>query len=226
MKAKRAFTIQSLLLLLIGNTLLLAVVFAVPEFFAIPLPIWIIPAAGAVITLLMWVTLRGLAARAIERALREVPTATSVEAPEAQAAPTQDLPPRAEKPTQPPEASAIQVLSILQRQGRLLDFLQEDIQGFDDAQIGAAVRGVHEGCRKALAEHVTLKPVMDQPEGSTVTIEPDFDAHAIQLTGHVAGDPPFTGELRHRGWRVDRIDLPELMRTQDRIAAAAEVEVR
>ncbi|MGI9174311.1 MAG: DUF2760 domain-containing protein [Rhodothermales bacterium] len=224
MKAKKAFTIQSLFLLLIGNTILLLVVFAVPKFFVIPEPLWVIPAAGAVITLLMWVTLRGLGARAIERALRDVPAATS--APEPKAAPAPDPRPRAEKPTQPPEASAIQVLSILQRQGRLLDFLQEDIQGFDDAQIGAAVRGVHEGCRKALAEHITLEPVLDQPEGSTVTIEPGFDAHAIQLTGHVAGDPPFTGELRHRGWRVDRIDLPELMRTQDRIAAAAEVEVR
>ena len=225
MKAKKAFTIQSLFLLLIGNTILLAVVFAVPKFFTIPEPLWVIPAAGAVITLLMWVTVRGLGARAIERALREVPAAaTSAEA--AKAPPQSERSPRAEKPSQPPEASAIQVLSILQRQGRLLDFLQEDIQGFDDAQIGAAVRGVHEGCRKALAEHVTLKPVMEQPEGSTVTVEPGFDAHAIQLTGHVAGDPPFTGELRHRGWRVDRIDLPELMRTQDRIAAAAEVEVR
>ena len=67
---------------------------------------------------------------------------------------------------------------------------------------------------------------MEEPEGSTVTLEPGFDAHAIRLTGHVAGDPPFTGELRHRGWRVARIELPELMQTQDRVAAAAEVEVR
>ena len=195
MKAKKAFTIQSLFLLLIGNTLIVLAAFAVPEFFPVADPLWVIPAAAAVLTLLMWVTLRGLAARAIERALREVPAAA---VPEPQAAPELDpaergqaVPARAEKPAQPPEASAIQVLSILQRQGRLLDFLQEDIQSFDDAQIGAAVRGVHEGCRKALAEHVTLKPVMDQPEGSTVTVEPGFDAHAIQLTGHVAGDPPF-----------------------------------
>lgn len=224
MKPKKAFTIQSLLVLLIGNALLLAAVFFGPGLFVPELELlWPILGIGALVTLGEWLALQGLGGRAIERTAR--PSAVTP-APEPQAVPEATAPPRVEKPSQPPEASAIQVLAILQRQGRLLDFLQEDIQPYDDAQIGAAVRGVHEGCRQALHEHVTLEPILDQPEGSTVTVEPGFDAHEIRLTGHVAGDPPFTGELRHRGWRVARIDLPELMQTQDRVAAAAEVEVR
>lgn len=220
MDAKNAFSTRTLLILLIGNAILLAIALLLPGLE------WVLVFACVVVTLGMWAAIRGAGVRALEQ------TAASAIAPAPEpsavtpAPPPAPLPPRAEKPAQPPEAVAVQLLSILQREGRLLDFLQEDIRPYDDAQIGAAVRNVHEGCRNALAEHVALEPVMKQPEGSTVTVEPGFDAHAIRLTGHVAGDPPFTGELRHRGWRVAKIDLPELMQTQDRIVAAAEVEVR
>jgi hypothetical protein len=122
-------------------------------------------------------------------------------------------------------AAALQVLSLLQRKGRLLDFLKEDIQQYQDAQIGAAVRTVHEGCKEALDEILELQPVMHDAEGSTVTVESGFDAEAIRLIGNVQGDPPFTGALRHRGWRVARIDLPERMKETDDVVAAAEVEV-
>ena len=119
------------------------------------------------------------------------------------------------------------MLAILQRQGRLIDFLQEDLSLYDDAQIGAAVRTIHEGCRQALAEHVKVEPIYNEAEGSTVTIQPGFDTRAIRLTGEVAGEPPFRGALRHRGWRVARIDLPRQAQSQDKemIVAAAEVEV-
>ena len=223
MKSKKAFTIQSLLILLVGNGLLVAALLFVTQAYATPEWLWTAVGAGALVTVVEWLAIRGVGARAIERAAQ---TSALAPASEPETPPETSAPPRLEKPAQPPEASAIQMLAILQRKGRLLDFLQEDVQPFNDAQIGAAVRGVHEGCRQALREHVTLEPIMEEPEGSTVTLEPGFDAHAIRLTGHVAGDPPFTGELRHRGWRVARIELPELMQTQDRVAAAAEVEVR
>lgn len=131
-----------------------------------------------------------------------------------------------EKPQHPYEASAVQILSILQRKGRLIDFLQEDISAFGDAQIGAAVRTIHEGCKDALAEYVTLEPVMADAEGSSVTVEQGFDARAIRLSGNVTGAPPFTGTLRHRGWRVAKIDLPErLTADESQVVAAAEVEI-
>lgn len=131
----------------------------------------------------------------------------------------------ADAPEQTSAAPAIQLLSILQRKGRLIDFLNEDIQQFEDAQIGAAVRTVHAGCKEALDEIVDLEPVMDDAEGTSVTIESGFDAQAIRLTGNVQGDPPFRGALRHRGWRIDRIDLPERMKDTDDIVAAAEIEI-
>jgi len=125
-------------------------------------------------------------------------------------------------------APAIQLLSILQRDGRLLDFLSEDLSAYDDAQIGAAVRNVHSGCKKALDNCFLLKPVMSQQEGSDVTVPHGFDARQIRLIGNVVGEPPFNGSLRHKGWKVTRIDLPKQTKEQseNKVIAAAEVEVR
>jgi hypothetical protein len=130
----------------------------------------------------------------------------------------------------PPEVSvqpAVQILTALQQEGRFIDFLQEDLKLYDDAQIGAAVRSIHEGCRKALGEVLDLKPIMEEGEGSTVTIKPGFDARAIRLTGNVSGDPPFTGILRHRGWKAERLELPRPVAEQEknRVIAPAEVEI-
>jgi hypothetical protein len=125
------------------------------------------------------------------------------------------------------ERGAVQMLAILQRQGRLVDFLREDLQMYDDAQIGAAVRTIHQGCRQALDEHIKVEPIFTEAEGSSVSVPSGFDQHAIRLTGNVVGQPPFRGELRHRGWRVVSIDLPQAAdgRDQQPIVAAAEVEV-
>jgi hypothetical protein len=100
------------------------------------------------------------------------------------------------------EQGALGVLSLLQREGRLLDFLMEKIDGYQDAQIGAAVRAIHAGCKKAISEHVDLEPVLKGEEESPVTVPQDFDARAIRLTGNVKGQPPFKGTLKHHGWRA------------------------
>lgn len=123
--------------------------------------------------------------------------------------------------------SAVQVLSILQREGRLIDFLQEDLNSYEDAQIGAAVRSIHQGCRDALSGFVKLTPIFEDPEGVEVTVPPGFDSRAIRLTGHVTGDPPFSGVLRHRGWRIESLELPQTTFEQDRgwVLAPAEVEI-
>jgi hypothetical protein len=135
----------------------------------------------------------------------------------------------AREPARPSAYPAVQVLSALQQEGRFVDFLQEDLGPYEDAQIGAAVRSVHEGCRKALAEHLELAPVFEQEEGAEVTVKKGFDARAVRLTGNVAGDPPFQGVLRHRGWRVSRLDLPipvdELLKEKKWVLAPAEVEI-
>ena len=123
---------------------------------------------------------------------------------------------------------AVQLLALLQRDGRLVDFLSEDIAPYQDAQIGAAVRELHANCRKALAQYVTLEPVIDGEEDRPVTVEEGFDPAAVKLVGNVTGRPPLRGLLRHRGWRVAEINLPSLPpRGAGRaVVAPAEVEIQ
>ncbi|HZS39190.1 MAG TPA: DUF2760 domain-containing protein [Polyangia bacterium] len=121
---------------------------------------------------------------------------------------------------------AVQLLAVLQREGRLLDFLQEEIDGYSDAQIGAAVRDIHRGCKKALAEHAPLEPVMRAPENSQVRVDAGFDPSRIRLTGNIVGEPPFTGTLKHHGWCTARIVLPlSSAATDPTVVAPAEVEL-
>ena len=120
----------------------------------------------------------------------------------------------------------LQLLSILQREGRLMDFLKEDLTPFDDQQIGVAVRSIQENCKKALETYLDPKAVMDQEEGSEVVVPDGFDPNAIKLTGDVSGTPPFKGTLQHRGWRIGRFDLPTLSGAMNPdIISPAEVEI-
>jgi hypothetical protein len=131
-------------------------------------------------------------------------------------------------PPPPPRksAEALRLLALLQREGRLLDFLLEDIQAYPDAQIGAAVRDIHRQCRKVLDAHVTLEPVLPQKEEERVTIPAGFDPAAVRLTGNVAGQPPFTGTLKHHGWRAAKLSLPVPPQGQDEfVVMPAEVEL-
>jgi hypothetical protein len=122
--------------------------------------------------------------------------------------------------------AAVQLLAILQREGRLLDFLQEDVDAYSDAQIGAAVRDIHRGCKKALAEHMPLEPVLREAENAQVRVDPGFDPSRIRLVGNVVGEPPFTGALRHHGWRIAKVTLPSPARgTDPSVVAPAEVEL-
>lgn len=122
--------------------------------------------------------------------------------------------------------AALQLLGLLQRQARFVDFVQEDVAQYSDAEIGAAARVVHAGCRQVLAEHVPLQPVRSEAEGSRVTLAPGFDAVAVRVSGNVVGQPPFTGTLAHRGWQAASVQLPQLTDPQAaRIVAQAEVEL-
>jgi hypothetical protein len=121
---------------------------------------------------------------------------------------------------------ALALLGVLQREGRLLDFLQEDIDGYPDAQVGAAVRDIHRGCRKALADHLRVEPVLREPDEARVRIEAGFDPSRIRLVGNVVGQPPFVGTLKHPGWRGLDVHLPELTGAGDAtVIAPAEVEL-
>ncbi len=120
----------------------------------------------------------------------------------------------------------LHLMSALQREGRLMDFFSEDLDEYEDEQIGAAVRSIHDNCRKAVAKYLTSKAVINEEEGDEITVQPDFDPGTIKLTGNVTGEPPFKGVVRHRGWKVARIDLPTLSGSRDpNIIAPAEVEI-
>lgn len=125
-----------------------------------------------------------------------------------------------------PHTAALQLLGLLQREARFVDFVEEDIATYSDAEIGAAGRVVHEGCRKVLREHFEITPVRSETEGSRITLPAGFDAAAVRLTGNVVGQAPFTGTLGHRGWRVTGSELPQLAPSHDAaVIAQAEVEL-
>jgi hypothetical protein len=121
---------------------------------------------------------------------------------------------------------ALLLLSLLQREGRFVDFVQQDISGFADAEVGAVARVVHAGCRKALTEHARIAPVRSEPEGSRISLDSDYDPAAIKLTGNLSGTGPYRGVLRHRGWQAEAIRLPALVESAGaRVLAPAEVEI-
>jgi len=122
--------------------------------------------------------------------------------------------------------SALQLLALLQQEGRFIDFLQENVTAYSDAEIGGAARVVHEGCHKVIGDYFQIEPVRSEAEGARLTLPTGFDAAAVRLTGNVVGQPPFAGTLMHRGWRVIGIKLPKLAEGHDvRVLAPAEVEL-
>jgi hypothetical protein len=133
--------------------------------------------------------------------------------------------PAAAPPTVRTADGALQILAILQRDSRLIDFLQEDIAAYSDDQIGAAVREIHDQSRDAIARYVTLTPVIDGVEG-TYAKAPAQDPSLVKFVGNVPAKPPAGGTLRHKGWRATKVDLPALPARQDAtIIAPAEIEI-
>lgn len=132
-----------------------------------------------------------------------------------------------EEATPKPSGAPLRLLALLQRQGRLLDFLLEDIQAYQDAQIGAAVRDIHRQCQAALKEHLVLQPVVEKKEGESVDVPVGFDPAAIRVIGNVTGEPPYQGVLQHHGWRVKEIKLaPPAVGQDEFVLQPAEVEIQ
>jgi hypothetical protein len=157
-------------------------------------------------------------------ALPPVPTGPPPAAPASEhpSQPTSSLPTLGASRTE----GALLLLGLLQREGRLVDFLRESLEQHPDAAIGAAVRDVHRGCRKVLEEHVRLEPVMPGSEDGPVVVPRGFDPTEVRLIGLAAGEPPFRGTLVHHGWRAIDVRLPTLSDGVDRrVVAPAEVRL-
>ncbi len=130
------------------------------------------------------------------------------------------------EPKKPTKSEALILLEALQREARFLDFMQESLDAYDDAQIGAAVRDVHRQAREVLKRMFDFGPVVDQEEGSTVEVPAGYDPGIFRVVGNV-GEPPLTGKLTHHGWKANRCDLPSWSGSADAafVVAPAEVEV-
>ncbi len=172
-------------------------------------------AVGLIIALLTWLIVRPC----IKRAAQTAPT-------QAKAANKTGAATEVQEKQLSDRRLFLHLFSLMQREGRLMDFLAEDLDLYEDTQIGSAVRSIHASCRKLVQEYLKPKPVLDQAEGEEVTIPADFDPGLVKLTGNVVGNPPFKGLLRHRGWKVGKLNVPTLSGRQNaEIIAPAEVEI-
>ena len=170
-------------------------------------------------TLLQWMFLRNSLIKALTKAQLAPVKPTGKAKPQA--------PPRdREKEANNRRREFLHLFSVLQREGRLMDFFSEDLDLYEDDQIGAAVRDIHANCKKTLQKYIQPKAVIEDEEGNSIEIPAGFDASAIKLTGNVVGEPPFKGTVRHRGWQAKKFDPPVLAETQNPlIIAPAEVEI-
>lgn len=124
------------------------------------------------------------------------------------------------------DAEIVSFLATLQERGRFVDFLMDDITAYGDAQVGAAARVVHEGCRAALREHFAIRPIRDEGEGSRVSVPVGYAADEYRLVGKISGEAPFAGTLVHRGWKTEWVKLPRVLRTDGaRLPTVAPAEV-
>jgi hypothetical protein len=153
-------------------------------------------------------------------AIEKTPT---VENPETRAEAIIDQSPQL-KETSPD--GALQLLTLLQKDARFIDFIKEDLSTFSDADIGAAARVVHEGSKKTLDTYFTLEPVRIEDEETRIDLPKGFNASEVRLTGNVVGEAPFSGTLIHKGWKVSETKLPKITEGHNTaIVAPAEVEL-
>jgi hypothetical protein len=122
-------------------------------------------------------------------------------------------------------SEALTLLATLQREARFIDFLQESLDEYADEQVGAAVRDVHRQCRQALERMFALRPLVHEAEGAPIEVPAGFDAGKYRLTGNVAGQPPFRGQLAHHGWEATRCELPSWTGGEGSAMVVAPVEV-
>ena len=127
------------------------------------------------------------------------------------------------------EAEVVAFFALLQEKGRIVDFLMEELTSYDDAQVGAAARVIHQGCRQVLQEHFKITAVSEAEEGSQVTVPAGYFGDEYRFVGKFSGEPPFTGKLIHKGWKAESVKLPRIVQTDGKrlpVIAPAEVELK
>jgi hypothetical protein len=159
--------------------------------------------------------------------------APSAEKPLGEAAPAEARakPPAAAPKPAPPKAArseAVTLLAALQREARFVDFIQEPLDDYSDDQVGAAARDVHRQCRAVIERMFNLRPIVGDAEGAAIDVPAGFDAGKYRVTGKVAGQAPFRGQLAHHGWEAAKCDVPSWSGSKDAalVVTPAEVEVK
>jgi len=122
-------------------------------------------------------------------------------------------------------SEAVQLLALLQREGRLVDFFKESIDSYSDAQIGAAVRDIHRDCSALLARVFAVEPLENREEGTSILVPQGFNPEQFHLTGNLTGNPPYNGTLRHHGWKVTKTELPVWRGNDSAASVISPVEV-
>jgi hypothetical protein len=123
------------------------------------------------------------------------------------------------------------LLKSLQEKGRFIDFVMDDVTKYNDAQVGAAARVVHQGCKSVIKEFLTIDSIEKNQEQTKITLEAGFNASDYKLTGNIKGDAPFNGKLVHKGWKVNEVKLPKLLNNksikvgESFVITPAEVEI-
>ncbi len=163
-----------------------------------------------------------------EFALRVAQAAETKELPATKsAAPSSPSPPPA-KAKVPSRNEAVTLLATLQREARFVDIVKEPLDGYSDAQVGAATRDVLRECGKTLERLFAIRPLAEEDEGTAHTTPTRLDAARYTLTGNVAGEPPYHGSVVHRGWQVTRCELPSWSGSDEaaKIVAPVELEIK
>lgn len=226
----KAYLKRSLFLIIFFTLLLLGLAVAAdyPRYFEYPgfIPKFNLYSAGYVViflclyALLQWMFLRNGLIKALTKA--QLSPAKAAKKNKKSEPPARNL----EKEANERRREFLHLFSVLQREGRLMDFLAEELEDYDDDQIGAAVRDIHANCKKTISKYIKPQAVISEEEGGTIEIPSGFDPASIKLTGNVVGEPPFKGIVRHRGWQAKKFELPLLSESQNPlIIAPAEIEI-
>jgi len=211
--------------------LVLAGLAALPAELIAPVAAQLGPQTDLLPRLLSLATAVGALALAIVSLLRPAARPTPVVVPPPAPAPAPVAasltPPPAPAPAAPrAEAEIAALLALLQEKGRLIDFLMDDVTAYSDAQVGAAARVLHQGCKAALTDHFGIVPMVAQADGSRITVPTAHAPDEFRLVGRISGQPPFSGVLIHHGWKLDWVKLPRLVAADpDRLPALAPAEV-
>ena len=142
--------------------------------------------------------------------------------------PEKSLPATSSPPATPVRNDAVTLLATLQRESRLIDLVQESLEAYSDAQVGAAARDVLRDCGEVLSRLFDIQPMLDSNEGEQVSTPKDFDPNSYRVIGNASGEPPYTGALVHHGWRAAKCELPQWKGSPaaSLVVAPAEIEVK